>query len=95
MQQKSKIKYRVVQPIFCRIARKNKSTGAFFFKGIAGRMPPLLGLEVFALGTPCPGFGEARSLRFSGEERLGVAWIFGTGNVATLDAVGEVVFALR
>ena len=66
----------------------NTSTGAFFFKGIAARMPPLLGLEVFALEIRGRGVGEARFSRFSDEEKLGVACIFDTGDVAGLDMEG-------
>ena len=66
----------------------NTSTGAFFFKGIAARMPPLLGLEVFALEIRGQGVGEARSSRFSGEERLGLACTFDTGDMAGLDVKG-------
>ena len=72
----------------------NTSTGAFFFSCIAGRAPPLLGLEVFALGTLGPGIGEARSLRFR-EEDMGELCNFGTGAVASVGAVGEVDFASR
>ena len=52
-------------------------------------MPPLLGLEVFALdilGTEVG--GEMGPLRFSGEKGSGVACTFGINAVASSDALG-------